>query len=194
MPTEYSLQDLAKLGDVTPRTIRFYIAQGLLPSPTQLGAAARYTEAHLDLLRLIKKLQSAHLPLAEIRNRLRGIPPDKVAQVAEATPDYEPADSALDYVNRLLRPNAPPATAPVTPAPTMARRAAAPVPPAMPSMRMPTELTVAKAAAREPDRAQWERISLTPDVELHIRRPLTRTHNKRVERLVSIARELLEED
>ena len=28
--TEYSLQDLADLADVTPRTVRFYIAQGLL--------------------------------------------------------------------------------------------------------------------------------------------------------------------
>jgi DNA-binding transcriptional MerR regulator len=189
MPTEYSLHDLAKLADVTPRTIRFYIAQGLLPSPTQLGPAARYTEAHLDLLRLIKKLQTAHLPLAEIRSRLRGIPQDKVAQVAEATPDYEPADSALDYVNRLLRP-----IAPAAPMPTMARRAAAPLPPAMPSMRMRTEAAAPKAAPVEPDRAQWERITLGPDVELHIRRPLTRNQNKRVERLISIARELLEEE
>jgi DNA-binding transcriptional MerR regulator len=189
MPTEYSLQDLSKLADVTPRTIRFYIAQGLLPSPTQLGPAARYTDAHLDLLRLIRKFQSAHLPLAEIRARLRGIPHDKVSEVAEATPDYASADSALDYVNRLLRPALPPAVS----MPVMARQAAAPLPASMPSMRMPSEVhTPAKAA--EPARAQWERITLDPDVELHIRRPLTRNLNKRVERLISIARELLEED
>ncbi len=45
-----------------------------------------------------------------------------------------------------------------------------------------------------PDRSQWDRVSLTPDVELHVRRPLTRSQNKRVERLIAIARELLEED
>ena len=44
------------------------------------------------------------------------------------------------------------------------------------------------------DRSQWERIVLATDVELHIRRPLSRTQNKRVDRLVTIARELLEED
>ena len=44
------------------------------------------------------------------------------------------------------------------------------------------------------ERSQWERIVLAPDVELHVRRPLSRTQNKQVDRLVTIARELLEED
>jgi hypothetical protein len=44
------------------------------------------------------------------------------------------------------------------------------------------------------DRSQWDRVVLVPDVELHVRRPLTRHLNKRVERLIAIARELLEED
>jgi hypothetical protein len=37
-------------------------------------------------------------------------------------------------------------------------------------------------------------VSLTPDIELHIRRPLSRLENKRVERLITIAREVLRED
>jgi hypothetical protein len=44
------------------------------------------------------------------------------------------------------------------------------------------------------ERSQWERIVLESDVELHIRRPLVRAQNKQVDRLVTIARELLEED
>jgi hypothetical protein len=44
------------------------------------------------------------------------------------------------------------------------------------------------------ERSQWERIVLAPDIELHIRRPLSRAQNKGVDRLVTIARELLEED
>jgi hypothetical protein len=44
------------------------------------------------------------------------------------------------------------------------------------------------------ERSQWERLSLGPDVELHIRRPLPRSTSKRVDRLVEIARDLLEED
>ena len=50
------------------------------------------------------------------------------------------------------------------------------------------------ATARTGDRSQWERIVLAPDVELHIRRPLARAQNKQVDRLVTIARELLEEE
>lgn len=45
-----------------------------------------------------------------------------------------------------------------------------------------------------PTRSQWERITLAPDIELHIRRPLDRATSKRVDRLVEIARDLLEED
>ena len=43
-------------------------------------------------------------------------------------------------------------------------------------------------------RSQWERITLAPDIELHIRRPLSRVVNKQVERLVDIARDILEEN
>jgi hypothetical protein len=45
-----------------------------------------------------------------------------------------------------------------------------------------------------PDRSHWERYTLAPDVELHVRRPLTRSQNRAVARLVEIARQLLEED
>jgi hypothetical protein len=48
--------------------------------------------------------------------------------------------------------------------------------------------------ASTPNRAQWERLSLAPDVELHVRRPLTREINRRVEKLLSLARQIFEED
>ena len=37
------------------------------------------------------------------------------------------------------------------------------------------------------DRAQWERIALTPDIEVHVRRPLSREDNRRVEKLLEQA-------
>ncbi len=51
-------------------------------------------------------------------------------------------------------------------------------------------------AAEQPPttRATWERVALSPDIELHIRRPLGRLDNKRVERLIAIAREILQEE
>ena len=44
------------------------------------------------------------------------------------------------------------------------------------------------------ERSQWDRIAVAPDVEIHIRRPLARAQQKGVDRLVAIARELLEEE
>jgi hypothetical protein len=45
-----------------------------------------------------------------------------------------------------------------------------------------------------PARSQWERVALDPDVELHVRRPLSRHQNRAVERLVAFGRHVLEED
>ena len=44
------------------------------------------------------------------------------------------------------------------------------------------------------DRSTWERHVLVPDVELHVRRPLDRQLNKRLEQLIRIARELLADE
>ena len=60
-----------------------------------------------------------------------------------------------------------------------------PVPPSfLPSVSEPLPM----------ERSQWERLALSPDVELHIRRPLARAQQKQVDRLITIARELLEEE
>lgn len=176
--TDYTLQHLADLADVTPRTIRYYIAQGLLPSPGA-GAGARYGEHHLERLQLIKRLQRAHLPLAEIRAQLEGRGNTAGVDLAAGS-ESAAGESAVDYIQLILRPPAP------RPAP-MARAALAPMAPAPAGLPSPRH-------GPQPDRSQWDRISLSPDVELHIRRPLTRDHNRRVDRLIALARELLQED
>jgi DNA-binding transcriptional MerR regulator len=185
MPTDYTLAEISHLTGVTPRTVRYYIQAGVLPPPTGQGPAARYSEAHLERLRLIKKLQAAHLPLAEIRRQLQHLPDDQLETVArsEAGPV---SDSALDYVHGLLAGKAP--------AQASFALAAPPAPSLPPPMESAAKPDPTSEPPREPERAQWERISLDPDIEIHVRRPLSRLQNKRVERLVSIARQLLEED
>ena len=190
----FSLTDLARLTNVTPRTIRYYISQGLLAAPTGSGQAARYGEGHLARLRLIRRLQREHLPLAEIRARLVGLSDEDVrALVAdESEAPRAPTDSASDYIRRVLAGAPTPARA--APAPSLLLRA----PPHMASEAVAAFATSAPSpppiANAEPDRSTWERVALTPDVELHLRRPLDRQTNKRVDRLIRIARELLEED
>lgn len=222
--SRYSLTELAGLAGVTPRTVRYYMSQGLLPSPGASGPGAKYDDAHLGRLRLIRKLQREHLPLADIRQRLAGLDDAAIATLAEesdAAPD--PQDSALDYIRRVLGPRtdahdrdgvanfAPPARIRSFKAPGLPPMALAP-PPGMPLQGTPLVVASARQAAATPpprarslrlgiepsparfERSQWERISLAPDIELHVRRPLPRPLAKQVDRLVSIARDLLEED
>jgi hypothetical protein len=49
------------------------------------------------------------------------------------------------------------------------------------------------ATPEQAQRTQWDRVALSQNVELHIRRPLGRLEQKRVERLIRIGREILEE-
>jgi hypothetical protein len=44
------------------------------------------------------------------------------------------------------------------------------------------------------DRSQWERIALGPEIELHVRRPLSRARNRQLERLLESARQILQKE
>jgi DNA-binding transcriptional MerR regulator len=195
----YSLTELAGLAGVTPRTVRYYVSQGLLPSPGAVGPGAKYDDGHLDRLRLIRRLQREHLPLAEIRGRLANLDDATIASLAEAPPALA-EDSALDYIRRVLAPKqalaAAPQPAAAPPARAMLAREFAGAPPAFaPPRHLLRSMPAPEPATPPPlERAQWERITLAPDIELHVRRPLQRPLSKKVDRLVSVARELLEED
>jgi DNA-binding transcriptional MerR regulator len=197
--SEYSLQDLVDLGGVTPRTIRYYIVQGLLPSPGKAGPGTTYTDGHLNRLRLIRRLQREHLPLAEIRSRLAALDDATVAALVEIPASEPPADSAIDYIRSVLEGDrsvdmTSPGN-PAAPSAILARRDAGAF--KTPAFRLaePGQADAEPPAPTPaPDRSQWDRILLAPDVELHVRRPLGRRQHKRVERLIEIARELLEED
>lgn len=246
MPDDpYSLTDLARLADVTPRTIRYYVAQGLLPSPESAGPATRYGDGHLARLRLIRRLQRDHLPLAEIRIRLERMGDEAVQALLDVTASVVPdparsGEETLSYVQalmakagvsprvpdgtresvapyatptaRLMRviPGAaalqalkPPTGAPpagfhldaseaIAPAPVLDLAAPAPAAAEAPA----ADLSASAAAPRSVagDRSTWERLVISADVELHVRRPLDRVANKRVDQLTRIARELFDEE
>lgn len=207
----YSLTELADLAGVTPRTVRYYLAQGLLPAVGQTGPGSKYDDGHLDRLRLIRRLQAEHLPLAEIRRRLEMLGDAEIHELVGASEPAPPSDTALEYVRTVL--GVPlagqsvqrPSLRRMIPPPLRSASAVPLTPTAPHAPRTVAEMPVVSydaTAAPEPpdttvrpsDRSQWERIVLVPDVELHIRRPLPRAQNKQVDRLVTIARELLEED
>lgn len=181
----YSLVELADLAGVTPRTIRYYLGQGLLPTVGAGGPGPKYDDTHLARLRLIRRLQEHHQPLAAIRTELSGLDDDEIqAMVAEPT-SAGPHDSALDYIRRVTSAGHQLAEPPA--------RASAMAPPPSFVMSAGSLADAAPAPARI-ERSQWERVTLGPDVELHTRRPLPRSTAKRVDRLIDIARTLLEEE
>jgi DNA-binding transcriptional MerR regulator len=69
---QMSLQELAKRSGVPPRTIRYYIARGLLAGPVVAGPRAYYSAEHLERIGQIRKLQQQGMTLSEIAHHLSG--------------------------------------------------------------------------------------------------------------------------
>jgi DNA-binding transcriptional MerR regulator len=169
------INSLSRAADVPVRTIRYYLAEGLLPSPNGRGPAATYSREHLDRLRLIRRLQDAHQPLAVIKTRLAGLDPPGVAHALAALEDESGAAprSAADYVRRVMAPARQGETIPQTP---------------------PTHGTAQIVSPKTPTRSTWERIGVHPDIELHVRRPLARADQRRLEALLEQAKRLFAGD
>jgi len=203
MPTEleprYTLTELADLAGVTPRTVRYYISQGLLTVEVASGPGPKYSDANLARLRLIKRLQREHQPLAEIRRQLADLDDPTILALSDTEPIAAPTDSALDYIARVTGSGRPRASAQESllrrmemPRAAMAMPSAdlfAPTAPAAPVLEPSTSTPTPRL-----ERSQWERVDLAPDVELHFRRPLSRATAKQVDRLISIARDLFREE
>lgn len=73
-PREYTLAELAELSGTPGRTIRYYIARGVLAGPAKGGRGAFYTEEHLRGLERIRREQQAGQTLAEIEFQTKGAP------------------------------------------------------------------------------------------------------------------------
>ena len=81
------MSTLAEAAGVTPRTVRFYQASGLLPPPERIGRRARYTSEHLARLKQISELQSRGLRLESIREVFDARSTGQPAEVALLGPD-----------------------------------------------------------------------------------------------------------
>ncbi len=179
----YSLAELADSSGIPVRTLRYYLAQGLIPAPARQGRLTRYPAGTLRRLQLVKRLRAAHLPLADIRERLEAMSDADVAAalaprgLAEQVTLRAGLDVPPVYVVR------PPVDAELS--------WPAPLPPmAPPGPAQPRSIADRSTGAR----SQWDRVFLEPGVELHVQRPLSRPAGRRVERLVEMARALLERD
>jgi DNA-binding transcriptional MerR regulator len=70
----HTLDDLSALTELSLRTIRYYIQQGLMDRPIGEKRAAYYTARHLEQLLTIRKWQAAGVSLDRIREILQEPP------------------------------------------------------------------------------------------------------------------------
>lgn len=196
----YSLEELTEQAGVTVRTVRYYIAEGLLPPPVGGGPRSAYTEGHLDRLRLITRLKDAYLPLREIRRRLAGL--DDAAVRVALTQTETPApttgeaaalSSAADYIAQVRQEQAVGEPAP------RRRDRAAPRADLRSPRRAGGPATMPPSAATEPapklaapaEPAAWRRLPITDEAELLIREDAYQRRAEQLESLIAWMKRVL---
>jgi DNA-binding transcriptional MerR regulator len=167
---ELTLADLAERADVSVRTIRYYIQFGLLPAPHGAGPKTRYGRSHLGRLRLIRMLQDRHWPLGEIRRALAQSSEKEIERIAGES-RTKARSPAMDYIQSLLEPESRSQD---------------------PSLLMSYRRLEPRGVESEA-RSHWERIRIAADIELHVRRPLSKPDHRRLEELLRRVRELFPE-
>ncbi len=195
-----TIEELAERVDIPVRTVRYYIAEGLLPGPEGRGKATTYSDEHLQRLRLIRLLSNQHRPLAEIHQLLNRLSLDEVkallAEEEQRARELEPAGQPpqpREYIAALLRnaqasrlaaQNAP--VPPNVPAPAPASPPGPP--PGMPERQKrvresPSAYRSAPASSPE----TWKRWQLAPGVELHIKESVAEQQQDLLKRLLKAA-------
>ena len=204
-----TLGELTEAAGVSVRTVRYYIAEGLLPPPEGAGPASAYSGGHLARLRLIQCMKDAYLPLKEIRRRLAGLDDEAVRRALdreEATSTMEAAEDwdaslsgARDYL-ALMESRQPyrAATLPLDgsfEAPPVSAPSAAPhgPQPARSKPPRPTGVFPGQAPRHTEEAGEprlWHRLRLGDEAELVISDRVYSRHKDRIDWLVRWARKV----
>lgn len=186
MDATYNLTELSALSGVPSRKIRFYIDEGLVPKPVGKGRKTRYGEVHLATLQVITALRKERLPLDVIREYLDGYNPANVRASDPARPAVE-RESEPDAAANAEAPPSEDGEASSGPFHGLkGKQLAAAVVAFVAEKRASAATAFHKAAhrgdiqdessragdqepaARAADLSTWRRLSVSPDVELHV--------------------------
>jgi DNA-binding transcriptional MerR regulator len=196
-PDTLSIADLAERAGTTRRTIRYYVAEGLLPSPGGRGQRRVYTDEHLIRLQAILRLKEAFLPLSEIRRRLEGMSIARLQEIVSPSHDAAERDR-LAHIAFLLSD------------PSVSRQelagfltgGPAPEEQSGPSV-WPRQLAADRTARPDPPVAAkapeigasgddvWHRVALAPGVELHYQLSGDRRRDEAIAHLIRAAASML---
>ena len=86
---QWTIGELADAAEVTVRTIRYYVKEGLLPPPETQGRYALYDEAYFNRLELIRRWKESYLPLREIRARIQPLSDQEVAMLLQTAEELK---------------------------------------------------------------------------------------------------------
>ena len=155
MIDEHSINELAHKVGVSPRTIRYYIEEGLLPEPLGSGRHQRYGREHEVRLRVAKALRDLGLTVKGVRTALASTPITVLERRLASLPPDASAEQVGELLGDVWQAATPPAAIP------MSRLAASyqePHPPHRERLSAPRGVERAMA---------WIRVTLAPGVELH---------------------------
>ena len=198
-PERYTIGQLAERANSTPRTIRYYTTEKLLPPPLTAGRVALYTEAHCHRLKLIQRLKNAFLPLDAIRGQIAELTAAQVEELLAGSmdaPDDAPQSedekrtrlqiqaaqphserSGAAYVAQILAVSGQTKAGETEPPKLKRALLVSPV------FRSP-EIEAEAGAARGENRETWEHIRLTNGAELRVRVPVKPAERALLERRI----------
>lgn len=166
----YSLNELVDAAGIEARTIRSYIERGLLPGADTRGRAASYSAEHLSRLEVIKSLRRArpNIGLSEIRIFLEGLNSERLHALASGS--ITASARALDSVQTDLDP----LEFPADEANEMHKvtdwdQSATKLTNAERLVRALGEISGVRSPTPLPRMEGWQRIAVTPDVEISVR-------------------------
>jgi DNA-binding transcriptional MerR regulator len=188
-----TVDELATRAGVPVRTVRFYIAEGLLPGASTRGKGASYTQEHLDRLQLIRLLVARHLPLAEVRELVTRLPPAEVRDVIheeqerteEVAAQASKPTSPKEYLSALLE------QARGHPSQDQPPRSPAPPLPAGPPPGLRAPLPTAPPTQRREPALPWHRWEIAPGIELQVRADVAQAEQEVIERVIDAIRAVL---
>ncbi|HEX8635633.1 MAG TPA: MerR family transcriptional regulator [Pyrinomonadaceae bacterium] len=143
------------------RTLRYYLAEGLLsPATEKQGAASVYGYLQLLQLLVVKKLQSEHLPIRKIKELVDGRTERDLERLLGLDAKAGAKQEAHSYLEKLLTRSSSP-SAPSPRGQNLARPTGDTTQPVSPA-------SAAKQAAPSAQ-ATWARMEIEPGLELHVR-------------------------
>ncbi len=211
MQQELTLAELADASGLQPRTIRSWVAQGLLPGPLTRGPLARYPADQLERILAIRAMKELlGMSLTDIRRELLVAAAEQIKAWADKAVDIAPelpltsalqapADpgAALDYF-RTLRSETSQARFGIAHSAHALTSSDVTTPPhKRPAAGFEAlERRLMETGARSPATGkakseQWITIGITPDVELSVRGPLDPEQRARLERCAELMRDIL---